>query len=1365
MALEKFIRISDSLVEFEAALNDNVLPTTSVCLLETHRDEVKSIWERLKQIYEKCLSDHSTKVDKDTEESHNKELESIKERYMNSYSTYCRCISKLTELSQNLNPIVTTSNHNSGPGFHLPPIELGIFHGDFKSWPTFRDMFTAICIRNSRLSPVERLFHLTQKTKGEAHEIVSKSPLTDKGFETAWQNLCARYDNKRVLVNEQLKTLFSLSPISNESANSLKRLQRDINSCISTLKVYKVDIESWNPIFVFLCSNCLPDSTLTLWEQTLRDKSSIPKWNEFDEFLTNRYRTLESVSEIKGSKEQKPCGTRPKTGNNLKTNSGKVSSFQANINHSKCGLCPNEVHVIGKCPKFVQMSFNEKFAEIKGRNLCFNCFSSSHSTKKCKSKFTCFKCGKRHNTLLHKEQESPSKGTQISNPSSTSNPQPSMSNRQSAHYTPHPSISNLQSTHSSNGVVQTCFASSSQGVLLGTAVVRIIHCGVIYRARALIDSGSEGTFISENLSNLLKLPSKRVSATVSGLNNSISASVQRECCFVLGSDTDHDFELCVSALIVPHLSNNLPSRTIDIKSLSDLPPLQFADPRFYENAKVDILLGADVFPSIILSSNRNNICGSLMSQDTVFGWILTGPIAVKNSATFSAYQSFFCEISLDKEISRFWEVKNVPQRRFQSQDDKFCEQLYSRSTTRDKEGRYVVSLPFKESFPQDLCLGISRGNAMAQFFQNERRLLRDLELKKEYDCALTEYIALKHMHPIKDPNPSQPSYYLPHHAVIKPERTTTKVRVVFNASSPSSTGVSLNDVLYTGPVLQNDLTILILKWRFYQYVLNGDIQKMYRQILVNPCYTPFQRILFRENPSDPTQDFELRTVTFGLNCAPYLAIRTIIQLAHDVQESYPLASQILKDSMYVDDALLGAHSIEMALRSRDELINALNSAGFKMRKWISNSRQILKGLPPEHLLCEDFLKFEDRSSAKTLGIHWNALSDEFYFSATKLPDICSYTKREILSQISKLFDPAGWLSPTIVIAKIIMQRIWMDRTDWDEVISSETLAHWKIFQANYVHIDKIKIPRWIKYSPGSKIEFHGFSDASEKAYAAAIYVRIIGQNIISTHLVSSKTKVAPLKTLSIPRLELCGAALLADMIDSLLPQFDVPEYSLYCWTDSKIVLSWLSKPPCFWNTFVANRVSKIVQIVDVSRWFHVNSEFNPADLASRGVHAHELQNNDLWWNGPLWLSQPLNDWPNCVEKRDFETDIENKPVKVLFTYFQNFEDILDRFSSFARALRVISYIYRFYFRTHQKFRSRSRRNNANLWSIRNIPCAAIQRKAPDHSSIRVSIFKAFGPIHSHNKSSWRKSISTAINTNAVLDSEGPKSYQNHYSPV
>ncbi|XP_061389909.1 uncharacterized protein LOC133325099 [Musca vetustissima] len=780
MSLDRFIRLADSLVEFEASLNSNEFPVSTRCLLDAHIGETKSTWERLRVIYEQCLDDLSNKEESEEEaDDEASEIETVKQKYRNSYSTYCRIISKLTEALENMSNIVHSPSPSLQPSpnnpFHLPPIELPTFHGDYRSWPTFRDMFSAVCIRNSKLCPVEKLFHLSQKTKGEAHEIVAKSPLTNDGFQNAWSNLCARYENKRVLVNEQLKILFSLPSIPTENAASLKRIQRDINGCISTLNLYSIDVNSWNPIFIFLCSNCLPDSTLTLWEQTLTDKAIIPQWSELDRFLTNRHRTLESVLEVKSSHDPKQNVPKHKSSIS-KSVSSKVNTFQTNISHTTCKLCSNEFHVIRKCPKFLNMDHGQRLTEVKNSNLCLNCFSSAHLLKNCKSKNSCFKCKKRHNTLLHKDNNN-SNSVVPTTPKSSQRSNPSPSAAPFAPLTPSP----VQSTSQSSGVIQNCFATNSKGVLLGTALVKIIHLDVVYTARVLIDSGSEGTFVSERWFNLLKLPSTRTSAKISGLNNILAADVHKECRFTMGSFSNATFTIDISALVVPHLSNNLPSSTIHSDDLLKLPELVLADPKFYESSKIDILLGADVLPSIMLSGCRHGICGSLMAQETVFGWILTGPIGgQKKSRSCPTILSYFCEISIDQQISRFWEVEKVPQKKLVSESEKFCEDLYEKTTTRDHEGRYVVFLPFKEGYSHTSNIGNSRNSAMAQFLRNEKRLLRDPQLKKEYDENITEYLSLQHMIPISPPDPLHDTsgFYLPHHAVVKPDSTTTKVRLL-----------------------------------------------------------------------------------------------------------------------------------------------------------------------------------------------------------------------------------------------------------------------------------------------------------------------------------------------------------------------------------------------------------------------------------------------------------------------------------------------------------------------------------------------------------------------------------------------------------
>ncbi|XP_017470360.1 PREDICTED: uncharacterized protein LOC108362040 [Rhagoletis zephyria] len=464
-----------------------------------------------------------------------------------------------------------------------------------------------------------------------------------------------------------------------------------------------------------------------------------------------------------------------------------------------------------------------------------------------------------------------------------------------------------------------------------------------------------------------------------------------------------------------------------------------------------------------------------------------------------------------------------------------------------------------QEFPANICLDPSLKKACSQFFRNETRLRKDPVLQKEYNRILTEYESLGHMSRINASisADSSDNYFLPHHAVIKAESTSTKVRVVFNASSQTANGTSLNDVLYPGPVLQADLPILILRWRLYRYVFNSDIEKMYRQIWVNNNHTKYQRIVYRTNPNEPVSLYELKTVTFGINSAPYLAIRTLLQLADDVESSFPIASNTLRKCMYVDDVLAGGHSVDSTIKARDEISEVLRSAGFPLRKCTSNCQEILKDIPKTDLLSEDFLAFEDTSTVKALGIRWNAHTDLFYFMARPLEEHNTITKRAILSAIAKLFDPLGWLAPIVIVAKILMQSIWLEGTDWDDTVSATILERWQHFTRHYHEIDNIRISRWVYFSPGDTIEIHGFCDASEKAYAATAYMRVKRDDKILVNLLLAKTRVAPVKTISLPRLELCGAVLLAEIIESIINNLNLGPVKTHLWTDSTIVLAWI----------------------------------------------------------------------------------------------------------------------------------------------------------------------------------------------------------------
>lgn len=353
---------------------------------------------------------------------------------------------------------------------------------------------------------------------------------------------------------------------------------------------------------------------------------------------------------------------------------------------------------------------------------------------------------------------------------------------------------------------------------------------------------------------------------------------------------------------------------------------------------------------------------------------------------------------------------------------------------------------------------------------------------------------------------------------------------------------------------------------------------MYRQILVKPEDADFQRIVWREDSKQPIQDFKLTTVTYGTSCAPHLAIRTLRQLAIDEKDRFPRASEIVLNSFYVDDVLTGTSSIKDAVKIKDELVSLLKCGGMRLRKWTSNDYEILKTIPIDDREIKFPLDIDANQVIKTLGIQWNPIKDSFGFKIKVSEDKDKLTKRRILSEIAKLFDPLGWLSPVVIKSKLLMQRIWVAKIDWDDAVPEDIASVWRRYKGQLHELEDITVPRRIGFIPNCTVQIHGFSDASEKAYAAVVYTRIVHENgCISVRLLATKSRVAPIKTqqLTIPKLELLGAHMLAVLMDKITTTLDIGKHKAFLWTDSTAVLGWINREPSSWQVFVANKVASI----------------------------------------------------------------------------------------------------------------------------------------------------------------------------------------------
>nr|XP_049697145.1 uncharacterized protein LOC126054685 [Helicoverpa armigera] len=916
--------------------------------------------------------------------------------------------------------------------------------------------------------------------------------------------------------------------------------------------------------------------------------------------------------------------------------------------------------------------------------------SGNHTVYDCKKQTCCRVCKKRHHSLLHLNRE----------PNSEADGQNA----------PTKAAIDIASSSTSDNIV-ACFSTGRipkvRQVLLATALVKAeSSIGEVQIVRALLDQGSQACFITEATVQLLRLKKIPVHGVVSGLGNDRSTISKHMVNLTIKSTVDHEFQLTVKAYVLSKITSYLPERSINPSSLEwiNIKGMSLADPYCNTPNRIDVLLGADAYCDIVKEGIVKGPSGSLIVQNTSLGWVLSGVVSLDSdysehhSKNISVHCAQFNEENL---LKQFWEIEEmISTKKILTPEEQKCEDLYIKTTKRDDTGRYIVRLPFRDQDPA--CKGgNSRDIAEIRFKSLEKRLNKNTELKEQYTKVINEYLQLGHMRAVKEGDSNKNNaVYLPHHAVIREDKTTTKVRVVFNASEKNKNGISLNDTLMVGPTLQADLRHTVMKWRVHRIGIVADIIKMYRQVRIADEDAIFQRILWRDSPEKPIRDYELITVTFGTASAPYQAVRSLHQVAYDEGDKYPLATERVLHCFYMDDLMVGCNSLEEGVEVCKQLNELLGKGGFRLQKWNSNDQELLDKISSininkvVHEIGQTNIETEENkgrkerleskleskdieikldSTIKILGLTWNRREDCFQYSVTLSPLSSSpVTKRSIISDIARLFDPLGWLAPSVVLAKIFIQELWLTGVNWDEQLNDSLVTKWRTYREELSLLKRVQVPRWIRTTGDDNIELHGFSDASKAAYAAVVYLRTINlAGEIHVSLLVAKTRVAPIKQVSIPRLELCGAVLLSKLLTEATEVLNISKDKVFAWTDSTVVLSWLSSHPSRWKTFVANRTSEILGNISSTQWFHVSTKENPADCASRGLNPSSLVESKLWFSGPPFLKNNLVEY-----KRPKELKTELEQIKVHTAVVTDKLD-LDKYSSLSKLVRVVAYCRRF----------------------------------------------------------------------------------------
>ncbi|XP_055623543.1 uncharacterized protein LOC129766972 [Toxorhynchites rutilus septentrionalis] len=681
--------------------------------------------------------------------------------------------------------------------------------------------------------------------------------MTRANYQIAWDAVMKRYNDSKMLKRRQVQALFDLPNVAKESVVELQSLLEAFERILQTLDQLIQPADYKDLLLLNLMCSRLDSTTRRSWEEYSASKEQ-DTVQDLINFLQKRVRVLGSLpTKVVGIKLEYASSSKPKSSFTKRNHSASQCSS------GQCVACPGS-HLLYQCPKFQSMSVSSRDKLLRTLSLCRNCFRRGHQAVECNSRYVCRNCKGKHHTLVCFRPESSQKPPR--------KPEKRASQHDDSQGLHSNEETNTSSTSNTTAVTSNIASRCTSSVLLATAVVLVEdEHGVSYPARALLDSGSECNFMTERFAQLLRTKRNRAEVAVSGVGQ-VNMRVKHTLNAVIRSRVG-EYSCKMEFLLLPRVTGNLPSTNINTIKWKIPQGVNLADPAFDTSTSVDLILGIQHFFAFFIPGREVQLGEGLPKlSESVFGWVVTGTVV---SAGVSSYRcNVASTVKLEELLERFWSCEEVDTANNYSPEESRCEEQFVRSVKRGSDGRYKVSLPKNEdAFAK---IGESRDIALRRFQGLERRLSNDSDLRNQYIQFMEEYLHLGHMRKVDACKEiSIKRCFLPHHPVIKQTSSTTKLRVVFDASCKTSSGIALNDALLTGPVIQEDLRSIILRCRTKQIMLVADVEKMFRQIIMDENDMSFQSILWRTNTEEEIGTYELSTVTYGTKPAPFLETRTL----------------------------------------------------------------------------------------------------------------------------------------------------------------------------------------------------------------------------------------------------------------------------------------------------------------------------------------------------------------------------------------------------------------------------------------------------------------------------------------------------------
>ena len=1125
----------------------------------------------------------------------------------------------------------------------LPTIGLPEFNGDVLEWTAFWDSFSSTVHLDDDMPKVEKFKYLKSCLTGEAKDVSAGFSSTAAQYDQLVEYLKERYDDETYIIHTHYTKLSNLE----RSDNSTKGMRKTFN-------IMETQLRSLESLGENVSNHYMVATIKSKFSEELNLKLEETR---VDEWTTGTLRKAVNRMITARERSEEFSVTLPKEEDLSYSSEGLLSTSQV-----KCYFCSG-AHWSDDCQRF--KTVNERKAQVKGK--CFICFNSGHQARVCTSQKQCFHCKKKNS---HHSSICPDKFPTDDGGGDTSNEDRNETGLANI------SEENCESNEALGGCEEKLDISND--VVMKT--VRLMLRNTVNNheepVNALLDIGSKRTYVTSEKSRKLKLNTrdeKPVNMNTFGSQDTKQINV-RVAEFMLklkdGKEKKIVARVCdnITGPVVRHEINiNKYQHIWKGLNMAKVPPKRF---------NIDFLLGGDYYEDI-MQGEKIMVAEGLYLVNSTVGWMFSG--RVEGNQSSNTEEGELGMIVEDRSVEKFWDLESVGIDTMTSADEDAQAMKKFNSSVRLNANRYVVPWLWKFSKYElssnyNLC-----ESRLKSLYSSKQR--DDIEA---YDGIIRQQLSKGYIEEADSSDEYKDRkdvvlHYLPHHMV----KSAEKKRIVYEGCAKSHRShKSLNECLYRGKNMVADLCGTLVRFRIPLIAVVADIEKAYLQLELEAQDRDTTRFLWLKNirlpPSkDNIWELRFRRVIWGIVTASFLLAATIAY--HLNQIDAPIA-QILNRDLYIDNLVSGMPSCHEAVEYYKETKRIFNAASMNMCKWSSNSAYVMTKVESKDK--------NDDLVVKVLGMR-TQLDELRYPYLNNLQIHEKLTKRTMRKYSAGIFDPAGYIGPALLKPKLLIQRLYKEKIEWDDRVPNVCVEEWnKWYQDMAGNINDVRIKRCVNASAGAsnvQYELVVFTDASVNAYAAVAYLRVVSLQAVEVNLIFSKIRLCPIKPISIPRLELLGVLIGCRIINFLNRELGIEVRENYLFTDSICVIEWYKSRKKL-KRFVQNKMDEIHQ-VDI-RIGYVKSKENPGDVASRGSSLKKLIKNEMWWKGPRWLMKRVIEEQTYKLTDEILAEIrkEERNVEVLHEVgmlaeeeemYGPFNIKISSFSAFHRLVRVTAWCLRF----------------------------------------------------------------------------------------